>query len=72
MGRAGGLVGRQRRVRWWARRGWRRRVASSVGYWPAGVVGQVGWWARWGGKPGGRRAMDLWSKEFSSPVKLRI
>ena len=47
-------------------------MASSVGYWPAGVVGQVGWWARWGGKPGGRRAMDLWSKEFSSPVKLRI
>ena len=52
MGRAGGLVGRQRRVRWWARRGWRRRVASSVGYWPAGVVakwvvGQVGWQARW-------------------------
>ena len=29
-------------------------------------AGLAGWLARWDGRQGGWRAMDLWSKEFSS------
>ena len=64
------------RVGW--RVGWRAgwgggpgRVAGRVG-WRAGsggglgrVAGRVGWRAGWGGGPGGRRGMDLRSKECS-------
>ena len=36
-----------------------------MGNGPGQVVGQVGWQACWGGVQDGRRAIDLWSKEYS-------
>ena len=48
----------------------RQEGSRVVGRWAewdegqGGMAGRVGWRAGWGGGPGGRRAIDLWSKEF--------
>ena len=52
------------------RAGWDGSPDRVVGRWAewdegqGGMAGRVGWRAGWGGGPGGRRAIDLWSKEF--------